>query len=60
MRIENLGTFEREQVLRLLLNHMDQKTRGILIRTLPMSYRKMLDKEVTPEFASAIRSAVID
>ena len=42
--IQNLDTFEKEQVLEFLLHHMSMEVRGKFIRTLPVHYADLFDK----------------
>lgn len=42
----NVSEFEKDDILRLLLHHMSQETRHLLMNTYPLQYNDLVGMEV--------------
>lgn len=54
MAIEDLKSFEKDQLVRLLMHHAMPETRQLIARTLPQVYAKMCDVRVTVDTATDV------
>lgn len=59
MKINNLKTFEKEQLLRFFLHHLTPDLRGQIIEEYPVVYRKLLGREDSATFREGVRKAVL-